>query len=605
MTLQFHVNHQSLSLIPTQKNIKVAAHSRNYLKAKFTFQTPDWRNSHERYALFEQGGRTYKRKLGEEGLANNECYVAPEVLHEGAFTVSIYGGNLITSTTETIHVLPSGYTQNIANPDDLLTTPQYIIVGKNVVEDGEMTELAGIVTHRIITDLNGKIHNNELVFLYKNNKFVAAYVGTEYGPQKITGTGAGSINVDQIYNAESEDAQSGIAVAQAEQSAVDKAKEYTDAEVQKLLEDYPPKDGKDGEDGKTPYIQDGYWYIDGVNTGIRAVAQDGEDGKDGYIPIKGVDYFDGINGKDGKDGLTPFVNAEGNWQIGDTDTGVKAVGKDGKDGTDAHIVVDQAYNSQSENAQSGQAVDQAIKSLSVSLNYTMLFEDTLADITKYENKQYTYVPKYKDGTPQGIAVKLFNRTPTVGDVFWGTARTPYNDVVSFTAEVTGIDDANDALFRLLDVTVLHRGATDIVDQKYNPDSNNAQSGVAVELALTGLRNEIAEQDAAILLDAKTYTDHEIKEAVGRVVFDETDPTVPSWAKQPTKPEYTAEEVGAISKDELGAAVELALTGLKNELTEQDVAILHEAQAYTDRKIKEAVNQLVEAFMQTQQANLGT
>ena len=29
---------------------------------------------------------------------------------------------------------------------------------------------------------------------------------------------------------------------------------------------------------------------------------------------------------------------------------------------------------------------------------------------------------------------------------------------------------------------------------------------------------------------------------------ETDPTVPSWAKQKTKPAYTAEEVGALSAD---------------------------------------------------------
>lgn len=30
-----------------------------------------------------------------------------------------------------------------------------------------------------------------------------------------------------------------------------------------------------GEDGKTPYIQDGYWYIDGVNTGVKAEGIDG------------------------------------------------------------------------------------------------------------------------------------------------------------------------------------------------------------------------------------------------------------------------------------------------------------------------------------------
>ena len=63
--------------------------------------------------------------------------------------------------------------------------------------------------------------------------------------------------------------------------------------------------GKDGADGKTPYIQDGYWYIDGINTGVKAEGVDGKDGtngKDGYTPVKGVDYFDGQNGADGKNG---------------------------------------------------------------------------------------------------------------------------------------------------------------------------------------------------------------------------------------------------------------------------------------------------------------
>ncbi len=35
--------------------------------------------------------------------------------------------------------------------------------------------------------------------------------------------------------------------------------------------------GKDGTDGKTPYIENGYWYIDGVNTGIKAEGVDGKD----------------------------------------------------------------------------------------------------------------------------------------------------------------------------------------------------------------------------------------------------------------------------------------------------------------------------------------
>ena len=38
------------------------------------------------------------------------------------------------------------------------------------------------------------------------------------------------------------------------------------------------------------------------------------------------------DGKDGADGQTPHIGENGNWWIGDTDTGVKAAGDDGKDG---------------------------------------------------------------------------------------------------------------------------------------------------------------------------------------------------------------------------------------------------------------------------------
>ena len=36
--------------------------------------------------------------------------------------------------------------------------------------------------------------------------------------------------------------------------------------------------GKDGSDGKTPYIQDGYWYINGTNTNVKAAGVDGKNG---------------------------------------------------------------------------------------------------------------------------------------------------------------------------------------------------------------------------------------------------------------------------------------------------------------------------------------
>lgn len=43
---------------------------------------------------------------------------------------------------------------------------------------------------------------------------------------------------------------------------------------------------------------------------------------------------------------------------------------------------------------------------------------------------------------------------------------------------------------------------------------------------------------------------------------ETDPTVPDWAKQPEKPGYTAEEVGALSQNSLQTGIDLALAQAK-------------------------------------------
>lgn len=80
------------------------------------------------------------------------------------------------------------------------------------------------------------------------------------------------------------------------------------------------KDGKDGKDGQTPRIgPNGNWIIGNVDTGIPARGENGKDGKDGT---------------DGKDGQTPRIGENGNWFIGNTDTGIPAQGKDGADGKD-------------------------------------------------------------------------------------------------------------------------------------------------------------------------------------------------------------------------------------------------------------------------------
>ena len=67
-------------------------------------------------------------------------------------------------------------------------------------------------------------------------------------------------------------------------------------------------------DTYTITLTNGKTYIFTVTNG-----KDGADGKDGT---------DGKDGENGKDGLTPFIGENGNWWIGDTDTGVKAVADD-------------------------------------------------------------------------------------------------------------------------------------------------------------------------------------------------------------------------------------------------------------------------------------
>ena len=109
------------------------------------------------------------------------------------------------------------------------------------------------------------------------------------------------------------------------------------------------QNGADGANGKTPefrvnentlqwrYTGDEIWLnlydlsvLKGLDGKDGINGKDGIDGKDGAA---GKDGTNGQNGSDGEDGKTPFIGENGNWWIGEIDTGVKAVGTDGIDGT--------------------------------------------------------------------------------------------------------------------------------------------------------------------------------------------------------------------------------------------------------------------------------
>lgn len=108
--------------------------------------------------------------------------------------------------------------------------------------------------------------------------------------------------------------------------------------------------GLPGKDGHTPVIsigENGNWIIDGIDSNISALGLKGDKGNDGK-GIEKIELVSSLNNVDtyiiyfndgtttsftitnGKDGETPIIGENGNWWIGEVDTGIKAKGEDGK-----------------------------------------------------------------------------------------------------------------------------------------------------------------------------------------------------------------------------------------------------------------------------------
>ena len=124
--------------------------------------------------------------------------------------------------------------------------------------------------------------------------------------------------------------------------------------------------GLPGNDGHTPIIiigDDGNWYIDGLNSGIKAQGPKGDQGEAGrgiesieyygsndlvdtyiitytdgtvsyFTVTNGADGGQGIQGPAGNDGVAPTITigSNGHWYINGTDTGIPAQGPQGDQG---------------------------------------------------------------------------------------------------------------------------------------------------------------------------------------------------------------------------------------------------------------------------------
>ena len=100
MELNFNVNHQIISY---QLTDKVVEKSRNYLRGIFEF-TEDW-DDIVKTAIFVSG----KGEAYHITLENDQCLIPWEVICYPYFTVSVFGGDLITANKITVYVMKTGY----------------------------------------------------------------------------------------------------------------------------------------------------------------------------------------------------------------------------------------------------------------------------------------------------------------------------------------------------------------------------------------------------------------------------------------------------------------------------------------------------------------
>ena len=121
--------------------------------------------------------------------------------------------------------------------------------------------------------------------------------------------------------------------------------------------------GEPGADGHTPIIligQNGNWFIDGEDTGVQAQGIQGPKGAQGDKGETGDQGPKGDKGDTGNNGLTPYIGDNGNWWIDNTDLGVKASGTQGETGEQGQSGKDGAsvltgYGEPTENGKTGDA----------------------------------------------------------------------------------------------------------------------------------------------------------------------------------------------------------------------------------------------------------
>lgn len=218
MVLNFNINNQIITR--TDGEIPVA-NSRNYLKAKFNFQTAEW-DAHEKTAIFRQQYKVRHVLLDE----NMECYIPYELLDAGMLSVSVFAGDLITANSCLVKILRSGY-EDGTKPDD--PTPD---IYEQILKKIEEISARQVDPEQIKVAVDEYLEKNPIETLSEQDvqKIVASYVTEHKDELKGDKGDPGEKGADGEPGADGADG----------------------------------KDGTDGVDGYTPVRGTDYWTPDDI-----------------------------------------------------------------------------------------------------------------------------------------------------------------------------------------------------------------------------------------------------------------------------------------------------------------------------------------------------
>ena len=199
---------------------------------------------------------------------------------------------------------------------------------------------------------NGTTDEDAAIDIYYWNNDLPSYAGIVGGTGYITG---GNVQGDVYVDEPDEDGEATLEIS---------GGRFTVDVSEWAADGYKVLGGTDANgdvvygvmvEATLPYIQDGYWWIDGINTGVKAEGTDGEDGKTPKLKLEDghlwVSYDDGATWEDlglvqgsGGSGDTEFIKPlfkiEGNNLFVSFDNGLTwedlgtVKGEDGEDGED-------------------------------------------------------------------------------------------------------------------------------------------------------------------------------------------------------------------------------------------------------------------------------